>query len=105
MKLNFKKFDFKKGRSLLSFGLSPHRDWKIILSTCIILSLLLLSFSFLVWKKASGVKVTESSQEELMKLNTLNVELLRRTVLYYEEKANTLEEIKSKRSIISDPSL
>ena len=37
----FKKFSLMKGGSFLGFGLSAHRDWKIILSGFIVVVVLI----------------------------------------------------------------
>jgi len=102
--LNLKKLSLMRGGSLFGFGLSAHRDWKIILSGFMILIILSAGFSFLVFQQINN-NTTGANQEEVVQNNSLDTELLKKTIIYYQEKAIKLEEIKSKKSTLADPAI
>ncbi|MEX2013731.1 MAG: hypothetical protein WD896_00045 [Parcubacteria group bacterium] len=89
----------------LGFGTSPEADWKIILVSTAVLSVLVIILSVYMFIKIDKgeIFVAEKSNEEETK--ALDTGLLRETVLYYEHKAAEFERIKSTRTFVADPSL
>jgi len=104
-KINLKKFSLMRGGSFLGFGLSPHRDWRIVLTGFAILVLLVLGMSSLVFYRTNSNSGSAGVQVESSPRNTLNLERLKKTVDYYKDKETKFEEIKSTKGNLLDPSI
>ena len=95
-----------KVRGRLGFGTSPEADWKIILISTIILTVLVIALNVLIFIKVNTRELFMVEQLEEEKGQTLNALLLRKTVLYYQNKALEFERIKNAgTSTAADPSL
>ena len=93
-------------RGRLGFGTSPEADWKIILISTMSLAVLVVALSVLVFIKVNTRELFMVEQLEEEKGQTLNALLLRKTVLYYQNKALEFERIKNAgTSTAADPSL
>ena len=95
-----------KIRGKLGFGTSPEADWKIILISTVVLTVLVVTLSVLIFIKVNARELFMVEQPEEEKGQTLDTLLLRKTVLYYQNKALEFERIKSPgTSTGADPSL
>lgn len=91
----FKKLNWKTNGRLFGFGTSPECDWKIIFISTIILVALVGVLSVYIFMKIDRgeIFVVEKSDEPSEK--SLDVSLLKETVLYYKNKALEFKRIKS----------
>lgn len=94
MKLSFKKIEWKAGRQLLSLGTSAGTDWKIILTSTLILSVLVIVLSIYMFIKIDKREVFVVEKPEDLGDKNLNLNVLRETVSYYQNKALEFERIK-----------
>ena len=93
----FKKSRWKiRGR--FGFGISPEADWKIILISTIILTVLVIALNVLIFIKIDKgeIFVADKAGEEREK--ALDISLLRKTVLYYQNKAREFERIRNQKA-------
>jgi len=99
----FKKLSWKPSGRLLSFGVSPEEDWKIIFISSIILVfvvIILNVYIFIKIDKGEIFGVTKSTEQEEL----LDISLLKETVFYYQNKALKFESFNSGDTSIVDPS-
>lgn len=94
-----------RGGSLLGWGQSAHRDWKIILSGFIISVLLSLLFSFLVFKQINNASTSVTGEARTVQNSSIDTVLLKKIILYYDDQAKKFEKIKSNQSTLPDPSI
>ena len=95
-----------KIRGKLGFGTSPEADWKIILISTVVLTVLVVTLSVLIFIKVNERELFMVEQLEEEKGQTLDTLLLRKTVLYYQNKALEFDRIKNAgASTVADPSL
>ena len=95
-----------KIRGKLGFGTSPEADWKIILISTVVLTVLVVTLSVLIFIKVNARELFMVEQPEEEKGQTLDTLLLRKTVLYYQNKALEFDRIKNAgTSTVADPSL
>ena len=95
-----------KIRGKLGFGTSPEADWKIILISTVVLTVLVVTLSVLIFIKVNERELFMVEQLEEEKGQTLDTLLLRKTVLYYQNKALEFDRIKNAgTSTVADPSL
>ncbi|OHA92437.1 MAG: hypothetical protein A2665_00385 [Candidatus Zambryskibacteria bacterium RIFCSPHIGHO2_01_FULL_46_30] len=95
-----------KVRGRLGFGTSPEADWKIIVISTMVLTVLVVALSIWIFIKVNEREffTVEPLEEERGK--TLDTLLLRKTVLYYQNKALEFDRIKNAgTSTVADPSL
>ncbi len=95
MKISFKNLELKKGDWLFGFGTSVGADWKIILSSTLALSFLVIILSIYMFIKIDKREVFVVEKPEEMGNKDLNLEVLRDTVIYYQNKAVEFERIKN----------
>ena len=95
-----------KVRGRLGLGHSPEADGKIIVISTMVLTVLVVALSIWIFIKVNEREffTVEPLEEERGK--TLDTLLLRKTVLYYQNKALEFERIKNAgTSTAADPSL
>lgn len=101
----FKKFNSKQGVSMLNLGSGPKADWRaIFVSTAVLIVLVSLLNAYMFFKvdKSEIFVVEEPTGEE----NTLDLEKLKETTRYYQNKAMEFERIKKATNTpVVDPSL
>jgi hypothetical protein len=99
------KFKINRGGRFLGFGLSPETDWKIIILTfmiCMFLVLIGCAYFFIKIDNGGFLPVTD---EEKTPSSSFNINRVRQTVNYYDNKSKELEIIKSTPEDILDPSI
>ena len=94
MKLPFKNIEWKKGGRLFGFGTSVRADWKIILTSTLILSILIIILSMYMFIKIDKREVFVVEKPVEMGDKNLSLSVLRDTVFYYQNKALEFERIK-----------
>ncbi|MDP3874894.1 MAG: hypothetical protein Q8Q22_00015 [bacterium] len=102
---SLKKLNWKVNGRLFGFGTSPETDWKIIFILTTILAVFVVALSVFMFIKINRGEifvVERSTEQEGVSLDT---PLLRKTVLYYQNKAIEFERIKSTVTPATDPSL
>ena len=95
---------FKK--SLVVLGVGPDQDWKIIFCLGVFLAIVTIILNIILFwhldKKEVFVSGTNPSETSL----SLDLDALKRTIDYYEDKAALFEQIQDdSSSLIPDPSL
>ena len=102
---SIKKLNWKVNGQLFGFGTSPEADWKIIFISTTILAVFVIALSVFMFIKIDrkGIFVVERSTGG--RGTTLDVSLLRETILYYQNKAFEFKRIKSAITPATDPSL
>lgn len=100
-----KKLTLKSGDRFFGWGESPDADWKVILIATLVLMILVSAwntFSYLDISKGDTVVSEETNGEGQL----LDVEALKDTVNYYQDKALNFEKIKNgEGEAIVDPSI
>ena len=95
-----------KIRGRLGFGTSPEADWKIILISTMVLTVLVVTLSVWIFIKVNQREFFTVEPPEEERGKTLDTLLLRKTVLYYQNKALEFERIKNATTTSTvDPSL
>ncbi|MES2214063.1 MAG: hypothetical protein V4465_01560 [Patescibacteria group bacterium] len=94
----------KNGR-LFGFGTSPKADWKVIFIVFILLFILLTAVCVDLFIKVNKGEIFVVQRGVAAPVPTLNTALLDKTVMYYEDRAKTLEDIQANRDATVDPSL
>lgn len=102
---SFKKSIWKVNGRLFGFGTSPEADWKIILISTIILTVLVIALSVFLFIKVDKGEIFMVEKSVGQKEKALNISLLKETVFYYQNKALEFERIKSSVTPTADPSL
>ncbi len=102
----FNRLNLKSSGRWLSFGAGPESDWKIIIvSTTFIIFITILLNIFVFFQVDKGEIFVINEPEQLGE-RTLNLEILRETVLYYQNKAAEFEKTRSAPITgLVDPSL
>jgi hypothetical protein len=105
IKLSFPKINFKKDGKIFGFGTSPEADWKIILvSTTILLVGVLALCAFIFIKIDKGeIFVVKKPTDETEK--TLDINLLKETIIYYQNRKAEFDRVKGTVVPALDPSL
>lgn len=101
----FKRFHITTQGRLFGFGTSPEADWKIIFSFGTILVLVVIFLSVYLFLVSDNWKSPGAGNPYSQEGGVLNADLLRETVLYYENKALDFERIKLEKVEIPDPSI
>jgi hypothetical protein len=99
------KFKISRGGRILGFGLSPEIDWKLIIVTFMVGLIFVLSgcaYYFIKINNGGFIPVTD---EEKVPASSFNINRVRQTINYYENKSKELELIKTTPENILDPSL
>ena len=105
-RISLKKLNWKVEGRLFGFGTSAEADWKIIFisTTALLVCVIILSVFMFIKINKGGIFVVEKLVEQ--KEKTLDVSLLKETVLYYQNKALEFEKMKiATTTRVIDPSL
>lgn len=94
---NNKKFSRKleSGKWLLGLGTSPDADWKIIFASTIVLIILMVILNVFIFIKIDRQEVVVSGEAGKERQKALDLSELRKTVLYYQNKALEFDKIKN----------
>jgi len=100
----FKKMGWNKDGKTFGWGESPDADWKVILLSTVVVLILAASWSFYFYTKTENGVVAEG-EGVVIEAKTLDIEVLKSTSVYYQNKALEFEKIKSGSSTpVVDPS-
>ena len=103
-KIFSKLMSYRRAPQLI-FGMSPESDWKIIFVSTLFLIVVVIAVSAGIFIKVNKWEIFVVEKTVDSSENTLNIELLEKTVKYYQDKEIIFEEIKSGGSVTVDPSL
>jgi hypothetical protein len=101
----FSKIKINRGGHFLGFGMSPEVDWKLILLTFMITSVLVLTACAYYFIRINSGSFSSVSEDEGTPTPSFNISRVRQTTNYYDGKAAQLEIIKTTPENILDPSL
>lgn len=96
---------FKKGGLLFGLGSSVESYWKVILIFTASLTVLIIGFSVFMFIKIDKGEIFVMERPLEDEKETLDVNVLRETVSYYQGKALEFERIKNEKASTTDPSL
>lgn len=105
LKTFFKNFKFSFGGRLFGFGTSPESDWKVIFISSVVLTIAVIAGSVFMFIKIDKGEIFVSKGFSSQEENTLDIELLRETVSYYQNKIIEFEENGNLSLPTVDPSL
>jgi hypothetical protein len=105
MKIFLNKLNWKINGRLLGLGGSPEADWKIILVSTLILTVLVIALSVFIFIKIDKGEIFVVERPAGEGEKNLDVSLLKETVSYYRAKALEFERIKGLVIPAIDPSL
>jgi|SRR3989338_7295529 len=105
LKTSFRKLSLKVDGRFLGFGTSPEADWKIIFISALLLAVLVIVLSVFIFIKIDKGEIFVVEKLVGEKKNTLDLNVLRETVSYYQNKALEFESIKNTKTPSVDPSL
>jgi len=98
------KSNLKVGYPTFHFGKSPEADWKTILLSTVFLTLLIIVFSVYMYIKIDKGEIFASNKSAGTDEVILDVNLLKETVSYYQNKALEFESINKASTPYVDPS-
>lgn len=75
---------------------NPDRDWGIILLIFVVVNILIIIFSINLFLQISSEDLFTAETKELQVSNTIDVRLLRETLLLFEERSENFENLKQK---------
>lgn len=104
LKALFTKSDSKARHAKLRLGRGVEASWKIILLSTIILTVFVIALGVYMYIKIDKGEVFSSEKAPEEKA-VLDINLLRKTISYYQNKAFEFENIDSKNVGVVDPSL
>ena len=101
-----KKFSAQSLKDLpfFQFGKNPARDWKTLLFACVLVTLALLSFASYLYEGISRGDIFQVAEKGLPAADSLNRDLLSKTIGAYDTHARTLEKLKASPPRLVDPS-
>lgn len=101
----FSKLNFRSGAPSLNLGKGPERDWKLIFSSAILLTVFVIGLSFYMFIRIDKGEIFVVERRDDREGRILDVDKLRATVDYYQDKAQEFERLKSQVTQSPDPSL
>jgi hypothetical protein len=100
------RLNWKSNGRLFGFGTSPETDWKIILVSAVVLAFIVITLCAYMFIKINKGEIFLVDQSTDTEAKTLDVEVLRETVSYYQSKALEFEHIRNATTTEAvDPSL
>lgn len=102
---SLKKFSLKIYRSLFGFGTNPETDWKIIFVSTVVLIVGVITLSVFVFIKSDKRESLVTNNNDVQSEAQLDTELLRETILYYQDKKVEFERLDGVVAPMTDPSL
>ena len=99
-----KKLDLNLHIELFKLGENQESDWKIISLSTAVLATLIIALSVFTFIKIDKGEIF-SANEAVVESSGLDLNLLKETVSYYENKKLEFERIKSLKPVGVDPSL
>ena len=81
---------------------NPQTDWKIVFTSTLVLTVIVVALSIVVFVKIDKKEVFMSGEGVS---RALDISLLEDTVRYYENKAEEFENIKINKTSVVDPSI
>lgn len=88
-----------------NFGADPKTDWKIIFISTVILVVSVVVFSVYMFVKIDKGEIFLVEKTGVEQERVLDIDLLKETVNYYQNKAFEFERIKNAKTKAVDPSL
>ena len=101
----FNKISLKRHGKFFGFGTGPQSDWKVIFGLSLFLTLVVIGMSVFIFTKIDKGEIFVIEKPEPQEMVTLDIELLRRVALYYQERAAELDQIRIAPPVSVDPSL
>jgi hypothetical protein len=100
------RLNLKSNGRIFGFGTSPEADWKIIFISGMTLAFIVIALSAYMFIKINKGEIFVADPSVDVKKNALDVDALRETVSYYQNKALEFERIKSVTTTeMIDPSI
>ena len=96
---------FRQNGRIFGWGTCPEADWKVIFITMVVLIVLTIVFNILMFIQINRGAIFVTVKPEGNKQETLNPDLLRQTISYYQGKVLEFERIQKERASSTDPSL
>ena len=100
----FKETNWKIKSPKFTFGTGPEADWKIIFISAITLVVLAITLSIYMYIKIDKGEIFTIDKTKEGEKHVLNIDLLKETVSYYQDKYLKFESIDRVNTSIVDPS-
>ncbi len=89
--------------SMLIYSIHPKRDWMVILISFLVIFIGVLFYDYSFYSRASGGEMYISVNKDELKLESLNIDALKKVLQDYKDKSQYITDFKSVSLV--DPSL